>query len=308
MMYSYRLYQCDMEHRLLRHFLAVVEHGNMLRAASAIHISQPALTKSIQNLEAELGVPLFERRPRGVVPTVYGKALFEHATLLQNHAEQAVAAIRAIKDGTSGHLRVGVASFAMELLPSVIAQLIESEPGVTYEVVAGTYEDLTALVREGALDAAVVGFPLTGRPEDLVHERLTVGEFVFACGAKHPLAKKKRASLAELVGEDWAITNRPRAIVERWELEFRLAKLTPPPLRVQSGSMIFVKSLVAKSKLLTFLHRDFAAADFEAGRLVALSVPLKQSMSTVEGIIYRADAVRPPALSRFVEAIRAASR
>jgi len=296
-----------MENRLLRHFVAVVEHGSVLAAAQAIHISQPALTKSIQNLEAELGVTLLERRPRGVVPTVYGNALFEHAKLLQNQAAQAAAAISAIKEGRSGHLRLGVASFAIQLLPAIIGRIVDSTPGVTYEIVAGTYEELTELVRQGALDATVCGFPQSGRADDLVHERLTVGEFVFVCSATHPLAKKRRAKLTELVDEAWAITNAPRAIVERWELEFRSAGLTPPKLRVQSGSMIFVKSLVANSRLLTFLHRSTAEEDLTAGRLVALSVPLKHSTRTVEGIIYRADAVQPPALRQLVDAIRRAS-
>ena len=298
-----------MENRLLKHFVAVVEHGSVLAAAHAIHISQPALTKSIQNLESELGVTLLERRPRGVVPTVYGKALFEHAKLLQNQAARASAAISAIKEGRSGHLRVGLASFAMQLLPAIIGRIIDSTPGLTYDVVAGTYEELTELVRQGALDAAVCGFPLSGRADDLVHEKLTAGEFVFVCSASHPRAKKqRRAALPDLVTEAWAITNAPHAIVERWELEFRSARLTPPKLRVQSGSMLFIKSLVAHSRMLTFLHRSTAEEDIAAGRLVVLSVPLEHSTRTVEGIIYRADAVQPPALRQLVDGIREASR
>ncbi len=71
-----------MDMRQIRHLLAVAEHGNILRAAAAIHISQPALSRSIQNLEHELGVKLLERGPRGVAPTVYGTALLKHARLL----------------------------------------------------------------------------------------------------------------------------------------------------------------------------------------------------------------------------------
>jgi len=292
------------ENRLLRHFVAVVEHGNVLRAARAIHISQPALTKSVQNLEAELGVPLLERLPRGVTPTVYGKILYDHAKLLQNQAAQAVAEIRAVKDGRAGHLRLGVANFAIEFLPRVVARLLESMPGLTYEIVDGTYEDLTALVREGALDAVISGFPPLHRAEDLEHEKLTPGEFVVVCGADHPLAEKRRATLAGLARERWALANRPRAIVELWELEFRYAGVVPPPVRVQSGSMIFLRSMVAQSGFITLLPRGVVAEDVAAGRLAVLSVPLSRPARTIEGIIYRADAVHPPALRCLIDAIR----
>lgn len=294
-----------MDNRLLRHFVAVVEHGNVLRAARAIHISQPALTKSIQNLEAELGVPLLDRLPRGVTPTIYGKILFDHAKVLQNQAAQAVAEIRAVKEGRGGHLRLGVANFAIEFLPRVVARLVESTPGLTFDVVDGTYEDLTALVREGALDAVISGFPPLHRAEDLEHEKLIPGEFVIVCSADHPLAKKRHVTLVATANESWALANRPVAIVELWELEFRYAHVTPPRPLVQSGSMIFLKSMVAQSRFVTFLPRGVVAEDLAVGRLATVSIPLSRPAKTVEGIIYRAGAVHPPALRRLVEAIRA---
>jgi DNA-binding transcriptional LysR family regulator len=297
-----------MDNRLLRHFVAVVEHGNVLRAAHAIHLSQPALTKSIQNLEAELGVPLLDRLPRGVTPTIYGKILFDHAKVLQNQAAQAVAEIRAVKEGRGGHLRLGVANFAIEFLPRVVANLVESTPGLTFDVVDGTYEDLTALVREGALDAVISGFPPLHRAEDLEHEKLIPGEFVIVCSADHPLAKKRHATLAATAKESWALANRPVAIVELWELEFRYARVTPPRPLVQSGSMIFLKSMVAQSRFVTFLPRGVVAEDLAAGRVATVPIPLSRPAKTVEGIIYRPGAVHPPALRRLVEAIRAEQR
>jgi DNA-binding transcriptional LysR family regulator len=293
-----------MDSRLLRHFTAVVEHGSVLRAAHAIHISQPALSKSIQNLESELGVPLFERLPRGVSPTIYGRLLFEHARLLQNQAAKAVAEIRAVKEGTAGHLRLGVANFAIDFLPRVVAGLLESTQGLTCEIVDGTYEDLTTLVREGALDAVVSGFPPLHRAGDLVHEKLISGEFVVVCGRGNPLVDRNGVALQDLTEAHWVLANRPRAIVELWELEFRYARLTPPRVRVQSGSMIFLRSMVADSGFVTFLPRGVVAEDLATGRLVALSVPMSRPTRTAEGIIYRAEALQPPALRRLIDAIR----
>ncbi len=296
-----------MDMRQVRHLIAVAEQGSMLRAAGAIHISQPALSKSIQNLEAELGVPLLERGPRGVTPTIYGEILLKHARLLRNQAEQALAEIRCVKDGGMGHLRLGVANFATYFLPRVVARLVESKPALSIEIEDGTYEGLTALLREGALDAVVSGFPPLHRADDLVHEELVSSEFLLLARAEHPLAQLDRVVFAELGGERWILTNRPRAIVDLFELASRVVGMGVPKLLVQSGSMIFIKAVLLEGNFLTLLPRGMAAEELASGRLVAL--PLDEPVAkTKEGIIYRAEAVHPPVLFALIEAIRAEER
>ena len=184
-----------MDMRQIRQFIAVVEHGNVRRAADHINLSQPALTKSIHNLEDELGVQLFTRGPRGVAPTIYGEILLRHARPLRNAGERAVAEIQAVKAGHVGHLRLGVANFSISFLPRVIAQLLATTPGLSFEIVDGTYEGLTALVREGVLDAVASGFPMVHRAEDLVHEELVAGEFVLVCRPGHPVLREARKSV-----------------------------------------------------------------------------------------------------------------
>ena len=92
--------------RLLRHFLGVFENRNMTAAAKALHVTQPAVTKSIRRLEDELDVRLFERRPGGVEPTRYGHVLARRAKLMDLELRHGLAEISAIKDGTGGVLRV----------------------------------------------------------------------------------------------------------------------------------------------------------------------------------------------------------
>lgn len=295
-----------MDMRQARHLLAVAEHGNMLRAASAIHISQPALSKSIQNLEAELGVRLLERGPRGVSPTIYGTALLKHARLLLNQGEQAVAEIGAIKDGHLGHLRLGVANFAIHFLPAVLSKLLASKPGLSFEIVDGTYEGLTALVREGALDAVVSGLPPLHQVEDLVHEELNATEFVRVCRPDYRPFQQPNVSMAALRQARWILPNRPQAIVDLWELAFREARVTPPKPVLQSGSMMFIKAMLMEGQFVTVLPRGIVQAEVGSGRLKANA--LHHSFASVtEGIIYRAGGVHPPALLALLEAIRAES-
>ncbi|HYB90330.1 MAG TPA: LysR family transcriptional regulator [Candidatus Binataceae bacterium] len=289
-----------MDLRQARHLLAVAEHGNMLRAAKAIHISQPALSKSIQNLESELGVRLFDRGPHGVTPTIYSTALLKHARLLLNQSEQAVAEIGAIKNGRLGHLRLGVANFAIHFLPSVLARLLSSKPGLSFEIVDGTYEGLTALVREGALDAVVSGLPPVHQVEDLVHEELVATRFVRVCRPDYRPFQRPDVSLAQLAGARWILTNRPQAIIDLWELSFREARINPPKPLLLSSSMMFIKAMLLEGSFVSVLPRGIVEPEVRSGRLTAVSGEANVS----EGIIYRPGGVHPPALFALIEAIR----
>lgn len=295
-----------MDMRQLRQFIAVVEHGNLRRAADAIYLSQPALTKSIKNLEEELGVPLLTRGPRGVTPTLYGVLLLRHARLLRNAGERAAAEIHAVKAGHVGHLRLGVANFSISFLPRVIARLLATTPGLSFDIVDGTYEGLTALVREGVLDAVASGFPMVHRAEDLVHEELVAGEFVLVCRPDHPVLREARKSVPLLAKQRWIVANRPQQIVEFLELSFRNAGAMPPKPMITSGSMSFLKAVLLEGDFMSALPRGVLRQELESGALV--TIPYRGfPIATVEGMIYRADAVHPPALFVLIEAIKAAN-
>ncbi|MBI5505055.1 MAG: LysR family transcriptional regulator [Deltaproteobacteria bacterium] len=296
-----------MDMRQVRHLISVIEHGNIVRAAKAIHISQPALTKSIQNLESELGVKLLERTPRGVTPTIYGDVLFKRARLLLNENEQAIEEIRAIKDGHLGHLRLGVANFAIHFLPAVVARLLLAKPGLTFEIVDGTYEALTALVREGTLDAVISGLPPFGQAPDLVHEELISTEFVIACGPGGPPLDHmllSEASPRAMGDAQWILPNRPKVISDLWELGFRSAGATPPTPALQSGSYVFIKAMLLEGPFVTILPRGVVQREIDNGTLVATRID-DSFARTKEGIIYRPSGVQPPALHALIAAIRA---
>lgn len=293
-----------MDMRQLRQFIAVAEQGNVRRAAEGINLSQPALTKSIHNLEEELGVQLLKRGPRGVTPTMYGEILLRHARLLRNEGERAVAEIHAVKAGHVGHLRLGVANFSISFLPGVIAQLLVTTPGLSFEIVDGTYEGLTALVREGVLDAVASGFPMVHRAEDLIHEELVAGEFVLVCRPDHPIHAERQKSPPVIAKQRWIIPNRPQQIVEFLELTFRNAGVTPPKPMITSGSMSFLKAVLLEGEFLSALPRCVLRPELQAGTLVTIPYP-GGPVRTVEGMIYRADAVHPPALFVLIEAIKA---
>jgi len=119
------------DHRLIRQFVVAVEHGNITAASVALHISQPALTKSIRKLEDFLGVKLLERHSRGVVPTVFGEVLLRRGKLVELEFEYAATEIEALKGGKKGTIRIGSSPvFSTLYMPKVSAEIIQTKPGV----------------------------------------------------------------------------------------------------------------------------------------------------------------------------------
>lgn len=136
----------------LDRFLAVAQAGSLNKAAEKLHISQPALTKSIQVLEDRLGVPLFVRAARGVTLTTYGKAVLMRARAIDAEMRKIGEDILALQDLASGSVNVGAppgAGFHSSILPAVTLRLIAGDRKLSVNYTMGTREQLLPAVREG---------------------------------------------------------------------------------------------------------------------------------------------------------------
>ena len=134
----------------------------MSAAAAELHISQPALTKSIRQLEDILGVELFERLPTGVVPTRFGEILARRTRLMDLEYRHAVAEIQAIKGGTGGTVNVGAGPvWAVRILPPIIAAFRRQQPKVKIKLRTGVIDTLVPALLGGELDVicASLDFP-----------------------------------------------------------------------------------------------------------------------------------------------------
>src|SRR5258708_5519294 len=119
----------------VRHFLAVANEGSISAACTRLAVTQPALTKSIQRLETQLGVKLFERLPRGMALTPYGNTLLPHARRIEAECRFAEVEMQAFRGGRSGRLRVGAGPyFGAALVPGAIARLQERYPKLDVEI------------------------------------------------------------------------------------------------------------------------------------------------------------------------------
>jgi DNA-binding transcriptional LysR family regulator len=138
---------------LVRSFVAVLDAGSLMGAARKIGAQQPTLSRHISELESQLGAPLFERTGRGVTPTAMALAIAEAARQMEAGAEQLARTLAGQRDATSGTVRISTSDVAATwLLPPVLAQLHEAEPGIQIELVASN--QISNLLRREA-DIAV---------------------------------------------------------------------------------------------------------------------------------------------------------
>ncbi|MCA9200366.1 MAG: LysR family transcriptional regulator [Planctomycetales bacterium] len=184
-----------MELDQLRYFLRVAERGNFTRAAEDLMISQPALSRSIQKLEEELGQPVFERMSRSV-------SLTDAGTLLQARAQRVLSILEDTKaeitdDGKSGRIRVGaIPTIAPFFLPDILRQFAKEFPRATVIVQENTTDNLIASCTQGEIDLAIVVLPIPAKYLDV--EELFEEELFLVLPLEHPLVEKRTIRLSDV--------------------------------------------------------------------------------------------------------------
>jgi LysR family transcriptional regulator, cyn operon transcriptional activator len=188
------------ELRQLESFLAVAEVLHFRRAASRVHLSQPALSRQIQQLERELGTPLFERAPGRVALTDAGKVLHAHAQRALEELRAARAAVAQTGGGPQGHLALACFDSASTyLVPDLLARMVAHYPRVSLSVATLGTRDAVRELRERGVDAAIVTLPIPARDLEIVP--LYREELVVALPPGHPLAQRRRVPVAALAPE-----------------------------------------------------------------------------------------------------------
>ena len=191
----------DVETRLLRYFAAVAAEGNLTRAADQLYVSQPALTKQIRHLEAQLGVQLFTRSRAGMTLTLAGQALASRTPEVLDAWDQALRETRAAASREAQVLRVGfMSSAANEATQQIIAAFARCRPGWRVDLQQAAWSDATAGLASGDVDAALLRLPFPGQDDVRVEVLLTEPRWV-ALPATHPLAACAEISFGQLWDE-----------------------------------------------------------------------------------------------------------
>lgn len=199
-----------MELRHLRYFVAVADERHFTRAAKVLGIGQPPLSQQIQQLERELGTPLFHRQPRGVALTPAGQAFLDDVRRILRDSQQATERVRRVARGEQGRIRVGLINSAPfhPLVPRVIREFRRRYPEVALSLEERTTPALAAAVRDETVDVAFVR-PLLDSAEGLGVEPVLEEPLLVALPAGHALARRKSLPLLALSLEPFVLFSRP---------------------------------------------------------------------------------------------------
>lgn len=198
-----------MELRHLRYFVAVAELENVSRAALTLHVSQPALSRQIRDLEEELGFLLLQRSAKSVSLTEAGRVFLGEARAVLQRAEQAVTAARAAATGRRRELHVGYAPVpTVRIIPPALRAFHAAQPDVRVKLHDLSSEELLAGLRSGALQLVFLVRPTRAMLRGLHFEALVRDQMRVAVPPDHPLARRRSVSLAQLAAEPLVAYNR----------------------------------------------------------------------------------------------------
>jgi DNA-binding transcriptional LysR family regulator len=303
----------DLEHVLLsrlrlrhiRQLSAVGRLGSVSRAAETLHVSQPALSKSIHEVEALLDMKLFERTARGLVPTVAGERLLQHCRAVESELCKAGEDLQALVSGTGGQVTVGAYLVALpQLIPLAISRLMAEAPDVTVRILDGGARQLLAALQAGDADFIVGRIHDAPPGETVVHEVLYEEPIRVIASPAHPLARQRRVAYRDLCGYPWVIpAPDSAAYVPVMDLFLRQG-LPRPRMCVESTSFLMIRTLLQEQPALAAMPHQVIERDVALGVLRVLPVRLPYPPLPV-GITRHAARQPGPAAQRFIDALRA---
>ena len=286
----------------LRAFTTVVATGSLGRAAAVLHVTQPALSRTIRRLEDSVGEPLFERHSKGMQLTQIGRALLPHATLLQRESELASEEINAMRGLAKGTIRVGaIASIACLVLPTLIARVLEKWPGLHVQVLEDVWEHLADALIKHEIDLAF-GVVVPDTEEILAIKDCRWEDASHVVAAKlHPLRKRRRLALADTLGAQWAFVPKGTGPFEHMEKVFAANGSGLPNIVVETRSVTVIKSLVIHSGFLSWLPEPMYAVERKAGLIDALRIPGIADTRVLTAFRRRAGILPKPAIKLLEE-------
>ena len=294
-----------MELRDLEYFSVIAEHGNVGRAAEALDLSPPALSKSLRRLEKAVGAKLVKKIPKGIELTTVGAAMVDHAQRIRLTLQDVTREAADLSQGQAGRLRIAAGPLIVEDLPRAYAVLHRDAPKLKLDLVVTDNDESIPLLRQGKLD--LIFNTLFAVPsEGTAQERLYDDDWVVCAAADHPLFRKTRVTIDDLVGESWALTTVDP--VRQYPLLqiFRENRLSLSQVVVQTRSVRFRLCIVATTRLLTFISRRVLQ---QASEFRLKEIPIRElTWRRPVGVIYRKDAYLSPGARRFIDILKSTSR
>ncbi len=293
--------------RQLLLLIALDDFRNIHRAAEELHMTQPAASKQIKDLEEMLDVRLFDRLPRGMQPTIYGETMIRHARMALTSLALAHDDINALRAGLVGQVEVGVImSPAMALLPRAIARIKEQAPLLRIGVQLEPSNVLLDKLQRGTLDFMIGRVLDSGGSTGLVYEELTEEPACAVVRPNHPLLDKKRLELRDIAGRPWILPPHGSILRHRFDMMFRRAGLAPPTNVVDTTALLVITALLQHTDSLHVMPLEVAQyyASLNVMRILPIELPCKMDAF---GIVRQQDHLLSPGADLLLKAVREAA-
>lgn len=253
--------------RHIHYFMAVAEHHGFTRAAAALHVSQPALSQQIKQLEETLGTQLFDRSGRTTRLTDAGQVYLRYARRALGNLEEGRRAIHDVDDLSRGSLRVAVTpTFTAYLVGPLVASFHHLYPNITLTVREMSQEPMEERLVDDELDVGIA-FERAGSP-DLVARRLLVETLVLVVNRHHPLAKRRTVGLTALNDESLVLLSSEFATRRQIDRHCQQHGIHPRML-MEANSINALVEIVRRTNLATLLPATMAN---EGEELVAITL------------------------------------
>ena len=184
-----------LKNKQIIHAIALCKHGSIRKAATAVHLSQPAFSRSIAALEAELGVPLFVRMSSGVEPTEYGELLCRRGKILLHELLDLRHEIELTRTGGAGKLKVAMGPYPSEISGHrAIGRMLRKAPDIECKAIVTDWRRVSQLIFNSEVNLGLAELSSTDQDERLQQKPIGSHNLYFLCRPDHPLAKQRRVT------------------------------------------------------------------------------------------------------------------
>ena len=289
--------------RQLYLLVALYENRNVSHTATQMGVTQPGLSKWLNELEEDLNVKLFQRNSRGLIPTEFCGALVTHARAIIGELDRAQATIRVMSIGASGNLVVGTTpTVATGILPRAAGHFRKRFPDADLNIIENPIDALLPQLQEGRVDLIVTRTDQVRLDAGVRCDALYPEQIRIVVGPSHPLAKKRKLDWAAVMRYPWIIPPKVSPLRRELEHELALAGQPAPRYRVETGSTLVIVTMLQDGNLVAPMSARLMHYFHALKQLVPLPLPYLREGSV--GVIRRRETVESPMLKAFMDGLR----
>jgi len=295
-----------MNTRQLRHFLAVMDLGSLSAAAKSVHLSLPALSRSLQALEDELRVPLFDRQVRRLRPTAYALEYVRRARSIVFDEKEGARSLALMRAGEHGPLSFGMgSSIALNLLGPMLLRLLADAPGLYVKTLVQSTDVLAAALRREELDFFVGDVRVAAHDRDLIAEPLYPCTFGWFARKGHPLAGRGRVTVDQLAEYPLILSGYvDDAVLRRMADLYDFTVPLQQHFAASTNDVATVHTLITASDAIAPSTDVAVISTVRAGTVVRLDVAPALDLELTLGIVERTGRTRVPAAERAFVLVR----